>query len=100
RTAHLARWPPQASHDSPPAPESPNGAAAILRDGHTEYIPDITPEQVDAAARDDRHRELLRSLSLRSAIAVPLLFGGRITGVLTLINGKSGRRFEADEVVF
>ena len=90
----------QASHDYPADPESPTGAAAILRDGHTEYIPDITPEQVDAAARDDRHRELLRSLSLRSAIAVPLLFGGRITGVPTLVNGQSGRLFEPDEVAF
>jgi PAS domain S-box-containing protein len=90
----------QASHDYPPDPESPTGAAAILRDGHTEYVPDITADQVDAAAQDDRHRDLLRSLSLRSAIAVPLLFGGRITGVLTLINGESGRRFEPDEVAF
>jgi PAS domain S-box-containing protein len=90
----------RASSEYPPDPESPNGAAAILRDGHVEFVPDISPEQVDAAARDDRHREMLRALSLRSALAVPLTAGGRILGVLTLIHGESGRRFERDDVAF
>src|SRR4029450_11727261 len=86
------------SAEYPPDPDSPTGAAAILRDGHTEYLPDITPEQVDAAARDDRHRQLLRRLSLRSALSVPLIAGGRITGVLSLVHGESGRRFETYEL--
>ena len=51
----------EASSDYPPDPDAPTGAAAVLRDGRTEYLPDITPEQVDAAAVDDRHRELLRA---------------------------------------
>ncbi len=90
----------QVSSEYPTDPDAPIGAASILRDGHTEYVPDITPEQVDAAARDDRHREMLRALSLRSALAVPLTAGGRILGVLTLIHGDSGRRFEPDDVAF
>lgn len=88
----------QASQDYPADPDSPTGAAAILRDGHTEYLPDIAPGQFEDQARDDRQRDLLRRLSLRSALAVPLLAAGRITGVLTLINGQSGRRFEPEDV--
>ncbi len=90
----------RASNDYPPDPDSPFGAAAILRDGHTEYHADITPEHLDAAARNSDHREILRVLSLRSAIAVPLMASGRILGVLTLINGESGRRFEPEDVAF
>jgi PAS domain S-box-containing protein len=88
------------SADYPPDMDSPTGPAAILRDGHTEFFPDITPEQVDAAARDDRHREMLRVLQLRSAVSVPLATAGRIIGVLTLVNGESGRRFEDGDVAF
>ncbi|HEV7811273.1 MAG TPA: PAS domain-containing protein, partial [Candidatus Limnocylindrales bacterium] len=88
------------ANDYPEDPDSPNSAASILRDGHTVYVPDITPEQLDAAARDDRHREILRAISLRSALSVPLIVGGRVTGVLSLVNGESGRRFEPDDVAF
>jgi PAS domain S-box-containing protein len=88
------------SKDYPEDPESPSSAAAILRDGHTVYIPDITPEQVDAAARDDRHRDLLREISLSSVLSVPLTAGGRTMGVLSLVDGDSGRRFEPADVAF
>ena len=100
RDRSLLEFALRVSAEYPPDPESPTGAAAILRDGHTEYVPDITPEQLDAAAQDDRHRDLLRRLSLRSALSVPLTAGGRITGVLSLVHGESGRRFEPADVAF
>lgn len=90
----------EVARDYPEEPDSPSSAAAILRDGHTVFVPDITEEQLDAAARDDRHREIIRALHLRSALSVPLVVGGRVTGVLTLVNGESGRRFEAGDVAF
>ncbi len=86
--------------DYPENPDSPNSAASILRTGQSVYIPDITAEQLDAAAQDDRHREILRAISLRSALSVPLVVGGRVTGVLSLVNGESERRFEPDDVAF
>jgi PAS domain S-box-containing protein len=100
RDADKLAWVLEASKDYPEDPDAPNSVAAILKDGHTAYIPDITPEQVDAAARDDRHRELLRSLSLRSVLSVPLVASGRIIGVLSLVSGESGRRFEPVDVTF
>src|SRR5439155_1864782 len=89
----------EAEENYPPDPDSPTGAAAILRTGRSEYVADIPPEAIDAAARDERHRDLLRSLSLRSYIAVPMIAAGRIVGVLTLVGGESDRRFEPDDVV-
>jgi PAS domain S-box-containing protein len=84
----------------PPDPDAATGVAAILRTGVSEYVADIPPEVLDAAARDDRHREMLRELSLRSYISVPLTAGGRILGVLTLVNGDAAPRFEPVDVVF
>src|SRR6478672_5653985 len=90
----------EASSDYPPDPDAPTGAAAVLRDGRVEYLPYITPEQADAAAVDDRHRDLLRAIQLRSVIMVPLIAAGRVTGVLTLVDGESGRRFAPEDVAF
>ena len=88
------------STEYPTDPDGPTGPAAILRDGHTEYVAHIPRDVVDAAARDERHRDMLRKLDLRSYLSVPLTASGRITGVLTLVNGESGRRFEPDDVAF
>jgi len=84
----------------PPDPNSETGVIAILRHGRTEYLADIPPEAVDAAAQDDRHRDMLRTLGLRSYISVPLIASGRIIGVLTLVCGDSGRRLEPADVPF
>ena len=86
--------------DYPEDPDAETGPAAILRNGGTEYLADIPPEAVDAAARDGRHRDMLRTLGLRSYISVPLIASGRIIGVLTLVTGDSGRRLEPADVPF
>jgi PAS domain S-box-containing protein len=84
----------------PTDPSAETGSAAILRHGRSEYVADIPPEAIDAAAMDDEHREMLRALVLRSYISVPLVASGRITGVLTLVTGDSGRRLGPDDVAF
>jgi len=84
----------------PADPDAPTGVAAVLRTGQTEYVADITPDMIDAAARDDRHREMLRSLSMHSYISVPLIAAGRILGVLTLVGSEMRRSFQPDDVAF
>jgi signal transduction histidine kinase/GAF domain-containing protein len=84
----------------PPDPDAEAGPTAILRHGRSEYVPDIPPEAIDAVARDDRHREMLRALGLRSYISAPLVVAGQIIGVLTLVTGDSGRRLEPEDVAF
>ena len=49
------------------------GPAEVLRTGRSELYREITEQLLDtAAAGDDEHRELLRSLGLRSAMVVPI----------------------------
>ncbi|HLO36217.1 MAG TPA: PAS domain-containing protein, partial [Candidatus Deferrimicrobium sp.] len=84
----------------PADPDAETGVAAVLRTGRSEYVAEIPPEFLEAAAQDERHLEMIRSLSLRSYIAVPLIAAGRILGVLTLVVSESGRRFEPGDVAF
>ena len=43
---------------------------------------------------------MIQALDLRSYISVPLIAAGRTLGVLTLVTGDSGRRFEPSDVAF
>jgi len=47
-----------------------SGAAQVLRDGHSQLIPDIPDELLEAAVQDPEQRELLREIGMRSAISV------------------------------
>ncbi|HUQ77592.1 MAG TPA: PAS domain S-box protein [Patescibacteria group bacterium] len=84
----------------PADPDAATGTAAILRTGAFELMPDIPPEVIDGAARDDRHREMLRALALRSYLSVPMVAAGRIIGVLSLLGTDGGHRFVAEDVAF
>ncbi|HEX2753944.1 MAG TPA: GAF domain-containing protein [Candidatus Limnocylindrales bacterium] len=84
----------------PADPDATSGVAEILRTGKSEYVAEIPDEVLDAAARDERHLEMIRALALRSYISVPLIAAGRTLGVLTLVASDSGRRFEPDDVAF
>ena len=84
----------------PPDPDATTGVAEILRTGKSEFVAEIPADVLDAAARDDRHREMIQALDLRSYISVPLIAAGRILGVLTLVASESSRRFEQSDVAF
>ena len=84
----------------PPDPDAATGTAAIMRSGRPEWMAEIPEELIERAARDPRHLELIQSLELRSYVAVPLIAGGRTIGVLTLVNGESGRRFREEDIAF
>ncbi|MDQ4126820.1 MAG: PAS domain S-box protein [Actinomycetota bacterium] len=81
----------------PPDPDAPGGVHHVLRTGGTEMMSEIPEELVDQAAHDERHRELLRRLQLRSYMIVPLVARGRTLGAISLVAAESGRRYgEAD----
>ena len=70
------------------------GAAQVLRDGHSQLIPEIPDELLDAAVEDPEQRELLRNIGMRSAISVPMTAAsGTPIGVISFINAESGRVF-------
>jgi PAS domain S-box-containing protein len=78
-------------------PDGAFGTAWVLRTGQPELVEQIPAEAMDLIARSDEHREVLRRVGFRSNVSVPLAVGGRTFGVLSLVQGESGRRFtEAD----
>jgi PAS domain S-box-containing protein len=79
-------------------PSAPTGVPAVMRDGHTEFFPDIDEEVLAPLALDEEVREIIDGLALRSAITVPLVKRGRIVGAMSFIMTSSRRRYTADDV--
>ncbi|HSJ08627.1 MAG TPA: ATP-binding protein [Longimicrobiales bacterium] len=70
----------------------------VLQTGQPVHIPVVVDADVRAAARDERHYQGLRSLGLRSQIAVPITADDGVCGVLTLAHAESGRSFTDADV--
>ncbi len=69
----------------------------ILETGEPEWIPQIEPGWLDAWGVDEEYRRALRSLQLRSYVAVPIKRRGSVYGVITLWTAESARTLdEAD----
>lgn len=68
----------------PPGRTNLSGVPAVLREGTTVFRPEIGPGEIEGAAQDARHLELLRTLDPRSAIMVPIWLEGQVGGAITL----------------
>jgi PAS domain S-box-containing protein len=86
--------------DYPPRQDATNGPWAVIATGEPTLIPDVSPEMLAAAARDERHAALIEALDLRSYMCVPLRAGSRLLGTITLASGGSGRRFDRADLAF
>jgi PAS domain S-box-containing protein len=82
----------------PPNWEALTGTANVLRTGRAEFYPKITDEFLEESVKDGELLQLLRELSLKSAIILPLVAHGQTLGVLTLMWAESGRRYTEAEV--
>lgn len=76
------------------------GLGKLLRTGEPQLYPRITDEMLAAAAADETHLSLLRSVGFRSALLVPLALQGRVVGALTLVSAESGRGFDQADLDF
>ncbi len=72
-------------------PES--GMGRMLDGNAPVLVNDIPDELLVGVAVDEEHLELLRSLSMRAALIVPMRIRGRTIGALTLVSA-SGRAFD------
>ena len=63
----------------------------------TTGVPDLAPEVTDTrlvtASHSAEHLGVLRALACRSSIAVPIMAGGRVDGVITFALAESRRRY-------
>ncbi|MGH3994293.1 MAG: PP2C family protein-serine/threonine phosphatase, partial [Pseudonocardiaceae bacterium] len=78
--------------------DEPAGSAAVIRDGRTQTVTDITDEMLLEATKDKEHFELIRALGMRAAVIVPMTTPGGTIGALTLVTAESGRTFSAADV--
>ncbi len=85
-----------------PSEEAQRGIAIqqVVRTGRPLLLSEITDEMLEEMASDPERRRLARELGLRSALAVPLLVRGRVSGVLTWVSSHPGRRYDEDDVRF
>jgi serine phosphatase RsbU (regulator of sigma subunit) len=77
---------------------APHGPGHVLRTGQPELIGQVSDDWLVAAARDEEHLAMLRSLGMRSSICVPLRARGRSAGTLLLVMAESGRRFSREDL--
>jgi len=77
-------------------PQHPGSRA--LREGKAVLHEELTEEQLRAMAHSEEHLQAMLDVKPTSAIAVPLVARGRLTGILTLITAQSGRRYGLDDL--
>lgn len=91
--AAKVEWARQLARRYPPDPDAPTGMPQVLRSGQSQLTSEITEEMIVAGARDAEHREIIRSLGLKSAMTVPLNARGRTLGAITFVGAESGQRY-------
>jgi PAS domain S-box-containing protein len=84
----------------PPDPHSPTGVPHVIRTGRSELYREIPRELLEAAARDEDHRTIIRELDLRSAMIVPLRGKDRVFGAITFIYAQSDRTYSERDLEF
>jgi PAS domain S-box-containing protein len=82
----------------PPDPASEHGAAAVIRSGEAQLLPEIPVGAFAAAARDEMHEQLLQQLGVRSFLCVPIAARGQTLGAITFVTAESGRRFDESDL--
>jgi signal transduction histidine kinase len=77
--------------------ERPGFASRATLQGQSLLIPELNPSVLEGYGFHSSDRAMLLELGLKSAMAVPLVAGGRILGALTLFHGT--RAFTTDDLV-
>ena len=82
----------------PPRPSDPHGVMKVLRTGEPDWMAMIPDSLLVESAQDEDHLRILRQLSLKSFICVPLRSRARTLGALTFITAESGRVYDATDL--
>ena len=77
----------------PPDPDAPGGVHEVICTAEAVMVPRIPAELLEAAARDDEHRRIIRELKLTSYMCVPMIAHGKAFGAITFVSAESGREY-------
>ena len=94
----VREWALEMSRRYPADPDAPAGVYQVIRTGQAELYPEIPDELLREGAQDEEHYRILTEFGMRSAIIVPMTTRGRTLGALTFVTGRSGRRFDEQDV--
>jgi signal transduction histidine kinase len=83
----------------PPRASDLVGAPKVIRTGRPEMVFDVPDSALVAAAHDERHLGVLRTLGVRSYVIVPMVARGHVLGAMTFITAEQDRRFGDIDVV-
>jgi PAS domain S-box-containing protein len=78
--------------------DSPTGAAAVIRHGEPELVPEIPADMLRKLAVDDLHYDLISQLGLESYMCVPIAGRSDVLGAITFVSSSPGRRFDANDL--
>jgi PAS domain S-box-containing protein len=83
----------------PPNMDASPGIGDVIRTGEPLFMQEIPQELLEQSARDQEHLEIIKSLQMRSAMAVPLEGRGRIFGAISFVGAESGRIYTEEDLV-
>lgn len=92
------RWAREVAKRYPADPRSPHGVHSVIRTGKSILMPVIPEELLIQSAVDAEHLRLMRELSLRSAMIVPLRCRGKTLGALSFVSTDSARQFDSRDL--
>jgi PAS domain S-box-containing protein len=84
------RWPPNANDDA--------GIPHVLRSSESELYPEITEDMVLAAACDEEHLTLIRTLGMTSSMTVPISGREGVFGTMTFVSAESRRTYDEQDL--
>jgi len=85
------------AHDLRAQP-TPRELSKLLRSGTAELVAEISDSLLEAAVPDSSYLQILRGLSLTSAIFAPIAAHDRTLGLISLGLAESGRRYDQDDL--
>jgi len=71
----------------------------VIRTGRSEWKPDMSDQDLAAAARGPGHEALLRQLGTRSYIVAPMVAHDRVFGAISLVRTEASRPYSDADLV-
>ena len=79
-------------------PDVSRGAAQVLHSGHAALYSEITDDVLREVSRNEEELALIRQMGSTSAMLVPLVAQGKITGVLSLVSTTSSKHYNTHDL--
>jgi PAS domain S-box-containing protein len=83
----------------PPDPSAQRGVYKVIRSGEPEMYPDIPDSMLEASPQNDEQRAILRRLSMKSAMIVPIRIHEQTLGAISFISSESDRHYEPADLL-